>query len=73
MKQQIPGGLADNQTFQTLAKRHNTTVDQIKKELKKGVEVELEHTEDKHKALEIAMDHVYEDPNYYKKLKKANL
>jgi hypothetical protein len=30
----------------------------------------MEHTDDKSKAKEIAMDHLYEDPKYYDKLKK---
>lgn len=44
-----------------------------KKELKIGIEVEMEHTDSKEKALEIAMDHLAEDPHYYSKLVKADL
>jgi hypothetical protein len=42
----------------------------LKKELNKGIKVEMEHTDNKSIAKEIAMDHLWEDPNYYIKLKK---
>ena len=41
-----------------------------KKQLAVGTKHEREHTTDKGLAREIAMDHLAEDPNYYKKLKK---
>lgn len=41
-----------------------------KKQLAAGTKVEKEHTKDPELAREIAMDHLTEDPNYYKKLKK---
>lgn len=55
----IPGGLADE----------NDPGDFDQQELAKGMEVELEHTSDENIALEIAMDHLKEDPRYYSKLK----
>ncbi|MEM4379141.1 MAG: DUF5661 family protein [Thermoplasmatales archaeon] len=55
---QIPGGLAD--------KKHAWNFDI--KALMHGIEVEMEHTSDPKIAKEIAMDHLTEDPNYYKKL-----
>jgi len=55
----IPGGLADN-------KRPS---DFDPEQLAAGIKVELEHTSDPKIALEIAMDHLTEDPNYYIKLK----
>lgn len=42
-------------------------------ELSMGVKVEMEHTKDKNKAIDIAMDHLAEDPIYYTKLKMAGL
>jgi len=39
-------------------------------QLKIGIKSEMEHTNDKHIAAEIAMDHLKEDPNYYEKLSK---
>jgi hypothetical protein len=43
---------------------------QIRTNLKKGTKVEMEHTKDKKVAEKIAMDHLYEDLEYYTKLKK---
>jgi hypothetical protein len=58
--EQIPGGLAKG--------KQPGEYDLDK--LAQGVEVELEHTSDMHIAIEIAMDHLEEDPAYYEKLKK---
>jgi hypothetical protein len=55
----IPGGLADKKSPK----------DFDPKSLKEGLKVESEHTSDKGIAQEIAMDHLTEDPKYYKKLK----
>lgn len=54
----------------TLAKKHDVPLNQIKKSLKQGMEVEKEHTKKKMVAREIALDHIGEDPKYYDKLKK---
>jgi len=43
------------------------------KELKMGVEAEMEHTDDPSKAKIIALQHLAEDPKYYTKLKSLNL
>jgi hypothetical protein len=59
-KDQIPGGLADK----------GPPKDLDPKELEMGIEVELEHTDDKSKAREIALDHLTEIPDYYTRLKK---
>ncbi len=56
-----------------LAKHHGVNVKQILTQLDKGIKVELEHTNDKKVAKEIALDHLKEDPNYYTKLLTANL
>lgn len=40
------------------------------KELRKGIKVEMEHTNDKNIAKNIAKDHLVEHPNYYKRLDK---
>lgn len=57
-QEKIVGGKADNMD--------PSKFDQ--KELIKGIHVEFEHTNDVKVAMEIAMDHLVEDPNYYKKL-----
>lgn len=75
------GGLAKGKSLEDIAKHHDpkgyyaveNMVDSLKKELKMGIKVETEHTHDKKKAARIAMDHLWEDPNYYTKLAKANL
>lgn len=64
----IEGGLSDKKTLKDIAKKHK--VSSLEKELIKGIKVEMEHTNDVKIAKEIAMDHLYEDPNYYSKLKK---
>ena len=56
-----------------LAAKHNVSVTHIITQLRKGIEVEKEHTTYGQTAREIALDHLSEDPNYYTKLKKANL
>lgn len=58
-KDRIPGGLSSGKKFKI-----------NKTQLRKGIKVELEHTDDPDVAKEIAMDHLYEDPKYYTKLEK---
>jgi hypothetical protein len=69
-KEKYKGGLSDNKTIQDVAKKHKVDVDSLKIQLNKGIKVEMEHTNDKKIASEIALDHLYEDPKYYTKLKK---
>jgi predicted transcriptional regulator len=66
----IKGGLADNKTLTQISKKHSVDIKSIETQLNKGIKVEMEHTNDKKKAKEIAMDHLWEDPKYYNKLKK---
>jgi len=58
-KDKIPGGLADGKSSR----------DFDSKRLAQGIRVEMEHTNNKSVAREIAMDHLTEDENYYDKLK----
>lgn len=58
-KDQMTGGLADQKTPD----------DFDPKRLLQGIQVELEHTDDRDIAKEIAMDHLTEDSEYYEKLK----
>jgi hypothetical protein len=64
----IPGGLAKGKTTKDLANKYNVELSKIKEELTKGIKVEMEHTTDIRMAAEIAMDHLWEDLNYYQKL-----
>lgn len=59
----LPGGAADDMS--------NKEFDA--EQLKIGTEHEMEHTVDRKKAEEIAKDHLLEDPNYYKKIKKIEM
>lgn len=58
-------------TLQDLAAIHKVSIDAIKTQLAKGIEVELEHTSDSAIAKEIALDHIAERPDYYDMLIKA--
>lgn len=69
----LKGGLSDKMKPEDLAKKHETSIKSILSQLKKGMEVEKEHTNDEEKAKEIAMDHIYEDPKYYDKLSKVEI
>jgi hypothetical protein len=77
-EEKLKGGLSDNKTIEDIAKKHDkkgyydikNMVSSLKKELSMGIKVEMEHTKDKTKAKEIAMDHLWENPTYYSKLKK---
>lgn len=80
----LKGGLSDNKTLLDIAKKHVNTNskdstskekikdmhEKLKSQLNKGIKVEMEHTTNKNKAKEIAMDHLSENPDYYTKLKK---
>jgi len=77
-EEKLVGGIADKKTFKDLTKKyseHSKDFIQLEKALKsqlnKGIKVEMEHTDDKSKAKEIALDHLFEDPKYYDKLKKV--
>lgn len=56
--------------IEKIAKKHNVSVDSLKKELKKGIKVEMEHTTDKGEAETIALHHLEELPDYYTRLIK---
>ena len=64
----LVGGKADKLTPKDLAKKFGVPVEQIKAQIQKGINVEMEHTDDKEKATEIATDHVSEFPDYYNRL-----
>lgn len=64
----IPGGLAKGKTPMDLSKKYRVPLAKVVEELKKGVKVEMEHTVDPKFAIEIAMDHLWEDIRYYEKL-----
>lgn len=68
MEDKIPGGLADNKTPEDIAEKHKVSLEFIFEQIAKGIKVEMEHTDDESLAKEIAMDHLWEIPDYYDKL-----
>ena len=70
----LKGGLADGKTIESVAKKHKIDVDLLKIQLQNGIKVEKEeHTDNEKTAKEIALDHLWENPRYYIKLKKADV
>ena len=55
-------------TAEEIAKKHNVSVEEVEKQIKKGTDVEKEHTEDTDTAKQIAHAHVDEALDYYEKL-----
>jgi hypothetical protein len=74
----LKGDKSDKLTILDIALKHSgknssslsEILDHLTQQLVDGVFVEMEHTQRPQQAREIAMDHLYEDPNYYIKLKK---
>lgn len=66
----IKGGLSDKMTKQDIADKFNVTISKIEKQLKMGIDVEMEHVNSRKLAKEIAMDHLVEIPDYYTRLDK---
>ncbi len=60
-------------TVEAIAKKHGVSVETIQAQLKKGIEVEKEHTTKEDVAREIALDHLNENPSYYTKLNAMKL
>ena len=78
---ELKGGKADNKSLVQIAKKHDAKsyyhiddmVKSLKKQVEMGLPIEMDHTDSKEKALEIVYDHLWEDPKYYSKLKKADM
>jgi len=62
------GGLSEGHTIESVAKKHDVKLEDLKKEYDKGKIVEKEHTDSATGAAKIALDHLVEDPKYYTKL-----
>lgn len=56
--------------LEDIAKKHKVSLDTLKKQLKKGIKIEIEHTTDKGEAEIIALHHLDELPDYYDRLIK---
>jgi len=57
-------------TFEKFFKGVNSDIDYDLQQLKMGIDVEMEHTNNKEVSETIAKQHLEEDPEYYTKLKK---
>jgi len=64
----VPGGVSDGMSLGDIAKKHGVDLAEIEVAYAKGTKVEMEHTSDENLAMEIARDHLLEDPEYYTKL-----
>lgn len=53
-----------------LSKKHGVSTQMIQYKVKQGTQIELEHTDNKAMAREIAMDHITELLDYYDHLEK---
>ena len=73
LKDMIPGGKADDMTLAKIAKKHGVNLSEIEKEFKMGMKVEREHSDNPEKKKEVTMDHLFDTPKYYTKLKAAGL
>lgn len=51
-----------------IAKKFNVSIPTITDQLTKGIGIEHEHTKDTDLAKEIALDHLWEMPDYYDRL-----
>ncbi len=70
-KDLIVGGKADDMTVEDIAKKHKVSVENIERQIEKGISVESEHVDgNEEMAKEIAMDHLVELPDYYDRLDK---
>lgn len=61
----ITGGKADGKTEADIARHHNVTYEQIKKQMEMGRKVEREHSTNPEIQKEISKDHLQEFPTYY--------
>ena len=70
MDEQVEGELKKPHTVDSIAKKHDVSVDVIEKALERGIKVEMEHTKDEATAKVIALGHLWEKPDYYAMLAK---
>jgi len=73
VSENIPGGKAEGLGLKAIAKMHGVDPNDLLQQFKAGIRVEMEHTTDVQTAKEIVLDHLYETPFYYTKLKTAKL
>jgi hypothetical protein len=64
-EEDLVGGDGDDMTAKDISKYHNEDSKKIKREIEIGTKIEMEHTNSKKIAKEIAIDHIKEIPDYY--------
>ena len=69
-KKKLKEQLKPFKTIEQIAKKHRLEVSFIQKQLDIGEPIEHEHTKDHELAMEIALQHLDEIPDYYTRLKK---
>ena len=69
-KKKLKEQLKPYKTVEEIAKKHRMDVYDIQKQLDMGVPIEHEHTKNHKLAMEIALQHLDEIPDYYTRLKK---
>ncbi len=62
----------NDETIKDIADHHKIELSKIKDQLNKGIEVELKKVDNVDLAEEVAMDNVWEDPNYYDVLEEIS-
>jgi hypothetical protein len=70
MGEQIKGDLKTPHSVESIAEKHKVSVASIIEALKRGMQVEMEHTKDEQTAKVIALGHLWEKPDYYTMLAK---
>ena len=65
--------LKTHKTVEQIAKKHRLDVSFIQKQLDMGEPIEHEHTKDHELAIDIALQHLDEIPDYYTRLKKMEM
>jgi hypothetical protein len=70
MGEQVKGELKVPHTVESIAEKHKVSVASIIEALKRGMQVEMEHTKDEATAKIIALAHLWEKPDYYTMLAK---
>ena len=63
-------GLSGDMTIEDIAKKHGVDADIIRAQVDIGKKVEKEHTDSEAEAERIALDHLFEMPDYYDRLAK---
>lgn len=64
-EEDLVGGDGDDMSVKDIVKYHNEDPKKIKREIEIGTKIEMEHTNSKKIAKELAIDHIKEIPNYY--------